>query len=237
LRKKVFGSVILVIAAGIALGLLAAVQLKNVSLAGGDVSLDRTRQLMGEMDALRAQKAELTGKLEAMEQKAADLKVDVDQSQAEIKQLQAAVDKARQEAGLTAMAGPGLVMTIKPRTYTESGKQKIIKQITDQELLMLENELNAAGAEAISINGHRLMAFSAIRLAGDYVNINQFPTSMPYEVKALGNAKTLETALRLYGGVLERFSEFYDVALKSSDSLTVPAYDGRIAFRYAKPVQ
>ena len=235
--NKLAVKAILILAAGLALGLLAAVQLKNVNLAGGDVSLDRTRELMSEMDMLRADKATLIGKLAAMDDKAATMKADVEKANTELDKLKATIENTRRSAGLTEVAGFGLVVIINPRTYMENGKKKIVKQITDQELLSLANELYSAGAEAISINGHRLIATSAIRLAGDFININRIPTSMPYEVIALGSAKNLDAALRLYGGVLDKFNEFYDVSITSSDNIKVPAYEGEIVFHYARQGQ
>lgn len=233
---KTLGRLLAILCAGALLGLLAAMQLKNVSLAGGVVSPDRSAALEKQMDELREQKAELAGRLASMQAELDGLKADQAQGEAALQDLGNSIAQARQDAGLTDVTGPGILLTINPRTYEENGRTRIIKDITDTELLSLVNELYAAGAEAISINGHRLVAQSAIRLAGDHININHVATDMPYEVKAIGDPQTLQTALELYGGVLESFEEFYTVKTVRQDALAVGAYEGTMNYRYAQPV-
>lgn len=54
-------------------------------------------------------------------------------------------------------------------------------------LLSLVNKMKDAGAEAISINGQRIITTTEISLAGNNVNINTVPTAPPYVIKAIGN--------------------------------------------------
>lgn len=225
-----------ILCAGALLGVLAAVQLKNVRLAGGVVSQDRTTQLQQQLDELRDQKADLAGQMAAMQATLDSLKNDLTKEQGTLQDTQQAVLDARRAAGLTDVDGPGIVVTINPRTYTEGGQKKIVKDISDSELLSLVNELDAAGAEAISINGHRMVATSAIRMAGSHININHVATDMPYEVKVIGDADTLQSALELYGGVLESFNEFYDVKIEKQTAITIAAYEGKQGFVIAQPV-
>lgn len=222
-----------ILCTGALLGLLAAMQLKNMRLVGGVVSQDRTTVLQAQLDDLRNQKADLAAQLAGMQATLDSLKNDQAQQQQTLQGLQQDVNQARQAAGLTDVTGPGLVVTINPRTYTEGGQKKIIKDITDSELLTLVNELYAAGAEAISINGHRLVSTSAIRMAGAHININHVATDMPYEVKAIGDPATLEAALQLYGGVLESFDQFYIVKTDRQQTLTIAAFEGKLGFNYA----
>ena len=106
---------------------------------------------------------------------------------------------ARIEAGTVPVQGPGMLMTITP-------KDPQARPVGDQELLMVVNELNAAGAEAIAINGSRIVASSEIRLAGSHVNINGRPTAAPYVIEAIGPTQTLIAALQLYGGMVDQLT-------------------------------
>jgi uncharacterized protein YlxW (UPF0749 family) len=55
------------------------------------------------------------------------------------------------------------------------------------------NGLWAAGAEAVSINGQRLTALSAIRAAGDAILVDNKPLVPPYTVLAVGDGQRLST--------------------------------------------
>ena len=215
-----------VLAAAVVLGVLCALQVKNVRAAGGGLTPWSARGIANSTTALQAEKASLQAELAQTQQQSATLEQQRQSAESDLASLNSQYDTMRRQAGLTDLTGQGLVVTINPRTYNENGKKKIIRVISDQELLLLVNELNAAGAQGISINGQRLISRSAIRLAGDFVNINNIATSMPYEVRALGNPDSLETALRLYGGMYDQLSEFYDVTMEHNGKMTLPAYQG-----------
>lgn len=58
-------------------------------------------------------------------------------------------------------------------------------------LLKLVNNVKINGGEAISINGQTLTARSEIVLAGNHINVNNVPISQPYEIKVIGNQRSL----------------------------------------------
>ena len=224
--RKTGGAVAMALA-GLALGVLLAVQARGVWQAGG-LSLWGQGSLQQTLTALREEKAALQAELTQTQEKTATLRQEKADTEGTLASLNESMDTVRRQAGLTELAGRGLVVSINPRTYVVDGQKKIVRVISDQELLLLVNELNAAGAKGISINGQRLISRSAIRLAGNFINVNNIATSMPYEVRALGDGAGLETALRLYGGMFDQLSEFYDVTLTQTSSMTLPAYQGAL---------
>ena len=140
--------------------------------------------------------------------------------------LQRDLDAARIEAGTAPVQGPGMLMTITP-------KDPQARPVGDQELLMVVNELNAAGAETIAINGSRIVASSEIRLAGSHVNINGRPTAAPYVIEAIGPTQTLIAALQLYGGMVDQLTPYHEVTLESEEEMTLPARETAAEFNYA----
>ncbi|MBB6625747.1 DUF881 domain-containing protein [Nocardioides sp. KIGAM211] len=64
--------------------------------------------------------------------------------------------------------------------------------VRDEDLALLVDGLWGAGAEAISINGQRITALTAIRNAGIAINVNTRPLSPPYVVQAIGDTRTLQ---------------------------------------------
>jgi uncharacterized protein YlxW (UPF0749 family) len=66
--------------------------------------------------------------------------------------------------------------------------------VQDHDLQDVVNALWASGAEAVSINGLRLTAQTAIRSAGEAILVDFRPLSPPYTVRAVGDPKRLETS-------------------------------------------
>lgn len=145
----------------------------------------------------------------------------------------------RMGAGLTEVHGPGVLLTIDDsKRPTKPGENPNLYIIHDDDVLKIINELRAAGAEAIAINGQRLVATSEIRCAGPTLSVNNTRYSPPYEIKAIGNSQTMEAALRMRGGVIETL-QFWGIQIniKRADDVVIPAYKGIFRFDYAKPTQ
>ena len=101
------------------------------------------------------------------------------------------------------------------------------------------NIMNAAGAEAISVNNQRIIAMTEIHLAGNNLNINNVPTAPPFVVKAIGNSDTLEAALNIRYGIVWEMRENYklQVGIKKFENIIIEKYKDVIKFRYAEPVE
>ncbi|MBP2651460.1 MAG: hypothetical protein H6Q74_2285 [Firmicutes bacterium] len=141
-------------------------------------------------------------------------------------------------AGTIALTGPGVVVTIDDsKRPSKPGENPNLYLIHDDDILKVINELRAAGAEAIAVNDQRLIATSEIRCAGPTLSVNNAHYAPPYEIRAIGEAQTMENALRLRGGVAETL-QFWgiQVTIKTEDKVDIPAYKGSFRFDYAKPV-
>ncbi|MEH0632233.1 MULTISPECIES: DUF881 domain-containing protein [Streptomyces] len=66
-------------------------------------------------------------------------------------------------------------------------------RVRDRDMQRVVNGLWASGAEAVSINGQRLTALSAIRAAGDAILVDNKPLAPPYTVLAVGDGQRLST--------------------------------------------
>lgn len=107
----------------------------------------------------------------------------------------AAVAALELAAGLVAVRGPGVVVTLDDAHGSPSGsaRQATNGRIFDRDLQDVVNALWAAGAEAISVNDQRLTVQTAIRSAGEAVLVDLRPLSPPYVLRAVGAVDTLET--------------------------------------------
>ncbi len=147
------------------------------------------------------------------------------QGVARYKSLVQQLDQAREEAGLTPVKGQGVevVMTEPPAGPGGNG----IFSIHDTDVLMILNELRAAGAYALSINGQRVVATTEVRQAGSIFSINDSPAAPPFTILALGTPTTLRQALLLRGGVVDTLEAVgIGIKVQTSSHLEVPAYQG-----------
>ena len=100
------------------------------------------------------------------------------------------------------------------------------------------NGLWASGAEAVSINGQRLTALSAIRAAGDAILVDNKPLVPPYTVLAVGDGQRLSTKFQnsADGLYLHALQGDYGIrtAISVEGDLRLPAAPSVIV-RTAKP--
>ena len=135
------------------------------------------------------------------------------------------------------MTGEGVIITLKDGTTNNSD---ILSSLTatdvivhNSDLLQIVNDLKNAGAEAISINGERIVQTSSITCEGIIITIHKKKLGSPYVIKAIGSAATLETSLSIPNGYLDIMkNDGVIVDIKKSDGLTVEKYDGVITTKY-----
>ncbi len=77
-----------------------------------------------------------------------------------------------------------------------------------------------------------------MRCAGPTVSVNNVRSATPFVIKAIGDPKTLTSALRLRGGVVETF-EFWGIQVKitNSEHVEIPALKVPVNFEHAKTVE
>lgn len=149
--------------------------------------------------------------------------------------------RARGQAGGEAVRGPGVVITLRdaPRPDEVTGDLGQAERVNARDLQVVVNALWAAGAEAIAVNDHRMTSTSAIRFAGKAIVVDFRGLTQPYEIRAIGAPRALQTEIRtgLVGSYLQELRQQFAIESEAvpSDDLTVPAAErlttrvGRIA--------
>ena len=151
--------------------------------------------------------------------------------------LEEELKQARTNLGLTDVIGQGII--IKLRDNENDAKEGIDlydRRISVYDLLQLINELKLAGAEAIEINGVRIVNNSDITLIVDsFIKIDDHRLNSPYIVKAIGNKTTLEASLtQKKSGYIDKTIKPYDkiATIETSDQIHISKYDKEISLRY-----
>jgi len=105
--------------------------------------------------------------------------------------------------------------------------------VHDGDLIQVINELFNAGAEAISINGQRIVSTTSIECDGNVVKVNGTKIGTPFEITAIGYPEQLAGISRP-GGYLEILeSRGVIINLTKQNSVKVPKYAGTLKYNYA----
>jgi len=217
------------------LGIMLAVQFRTTASIQASQSDGRVTELTQQLQAVTSERDALAEEVISLRSKLSNFR-QTDQALAD---LQEEVVQANMAAGLMAIEGPGIILTLNDSPlYFQVGENANAYIIHDRDLIFIVNELKASGAEAISINGKRITAMSEIRCAGTTILVNRDRIAPPFEIKVVGNPDMLESGLLMAGGYLEQLKVLgMQIQLQKSEKVEIPAYTGGIKFEYGAPVE
>ena len=153
-----------------------------------------------------------------------------------IQQLQ----DSKMNAGLIPVSGPGLRITLDDaeRKGTNEDPQNYV--IHEAYIRLLLNILWNGGAEAIAVNGQRVMSYTEVFCSGTYIQINGTLQMPPYVIEAVGDTRNLQSALKFAytWDQLGDFQKQYGITRKLDviDNLHLPAGVLR-KYQFAEPVK
>lgn len=149
-------------------------------------------------------------------------------------------------SGSTAVHGPGLKLVVDDAKGSDTGGGgpresagfSDTGRLRDRDMQRVVNGLWQSGAEAVSINGQRLTALSAIRAAGDAILVDNKPLGPPYTVLAVGDGQRLADRFQgsSDGQYLAALRENFGIRTKitAEDEVRLPAAPS-VSVRIAEP--
>lgn len=140
-------------------------------------------------------------------------------------------------AGTSAVRGSGLRVRVNDAdSIPDDAEDLSAYRISDADLQLLVNALWGAGAEAISINGNRIVATTSIRAAGETIVVNFRPLAPPYRLEAIGADQTAFAASDIVRQMRQWRRDFgLGFSTSRVDSMTVPPFAGRVGIDVATP--
>ncbi|MFR0822826.1 MAG: DUF881 domain-containing protein [Clostridia bacterium] len=150
------------------------------------------------------------------------------------------IKKNNRLLGLTNLEGEGIEITLKDDPNATRESISVLDDISshlvhDSDLRMIVNELKNAGAEAICINGQRVVSTTGIMCIGNVIKVNDEKVGSPFVIKAIGFPEMLTTALDRPGGFLEKLNlDGIVTSIKKSNKVQVPKYTGVISSKYMR---
>ena len=157
-----------------------------------------------------------------------------------IAQLTSDLDAARLAAGLVAVEGPGLVLQLEDADApAPPGTVDADLRVSGRDLRTIVDQLWLAGAEAIAVNGERVVSPTAILEIGGSILVNSAYLTPPYQVAAIGPPGLYDRLSQEPGfvGFLTDRSAGAGIGVSVAEpaSVLVPAYAGSIVLRYGRP--
>ncbi|BET51407.1 DUF881 domain-containing protein [Kitasatospora aureofaciens] len=196
------------------LGFGLAVQVASNSDSDGALRGARQEDLVRILDELDDRTQRLEDEKQGLEKQRDELENSSDQAEEARKQT---LEKERQLgilAGTVAAQGPGITVTIEDTKGTVEADM----------LLDAIQELRAAGAEAIQVNGVRVVAGTYLADADNSVSVDGNKINAPYRFQVIGKPQDLEPALNIPGGVVQTLEkEQATVTVERSSKIVVDA--------------
>lgn len=189
--------------------------------------------LQREGNTLRQQLAAVRAELDAVQTQGARLS-------GEAAALQGQIEALKVAAGLTAAAGPGIIVTLDDARLPASFNSQAIAQaiVHSQDLTDVFNAAWKGGAHAIAVNNERITGASAC--VGATIQINGTLMSPPFVIAIIGPTDRLREVLsdpRQLPDLQARQRSFgLHFTIAPADDLQVPGFSGPVVVRYARPL-
>lgn len=180
-------------------------------------------------------------KLRELEKAEAELekeREDSTKNNAELQEKENAIKQGNKIIGLTEVKGPGVSIKL---TDSKIDASKVLNPnslvVHDLDVLSVINELRNAGAEAIAINGQRVVNITGITCRGNIIDVNGEKVGAPFTIDAIGLPEQLANVDRPYGYLDKMREDGVGAKLTRSNEITIPKYAGQITYEHAKTVK
>lgn len=239
-KMKIKGEIVALISVSLILGLILSIQFKtiNQSVGEGVMPTQRAQELASELRKAQSEIESQLRHIQEIESKIEQYEKSGIENDIYAENLYKDAMKYRMLAGYTDLKGEGIILEINdPPIDIQFGEGFSIVDELDL-ILKVVSILNAAEAEAISINDQRYTAFTEIVRAGNLIEINGVSTGSPIIIKSIGNPNTLESALSIKWGIVWQLRNYdYIVNLTQQKDIQIPKYRRVKDFIYANPVE
>jgi uncharacterized protein YlxW (UPF0749 family) len=228
-----FGALAMVLL--VALGIAIVTQARQTE-SGDSLETARPADLLVLLDSLQQREAALNTEVADLQRNLAQLQASGSSDQAAIENAQARLAALSIQIGTVAATGPGVTLTIED---TAPG-------VPAETMLDVINELRAAGAEAMEIQGRVDSQQGSVRVGVDTwvvgnpgaLVVDNATLGPPYSVLAIGDPATLAAAMNIPGGAMDSVERVGGkMVVQQSDRVDITALRQPKPRQYAQPVK
>jgi uncharacterized protein YlxW (UPF0749 family) len=217
------------------LGIAIVTQVRQ-NESGDSLQTARPADLLVLLDSLQQREAALNTEVTELQRTLAQLQASGSSDQAAIENAQARLAALSILIGTVAATGPGVTLTIED---TAPG-------IPPETMLDVINELRAAGAEAMEIQGQQSGQKISVRVGVDTwvvgnpgaLVVDNATLNPSYTLVAIGDPPTLAAAMNIPGGATDSIKRVGGtMVVEQSDRVDITALRQPKARQYAQPVK
>lgn len=208
------------------------VQMKTVNEMENSVGtiLSANSELIDEVLSAQEDYNSLYSQLEKAEEELEKIRTEATSGDQEATVAEAELKQNNMFLGLTEVKGQGIQITLDDNRNVEGSEVNLAQYLVHEEdLLRVVNELFNAGAEAVSINEHRVTSITAIRCDGNIIRVNGQIITVPITIKAICSKAIVNTLIRPGGYLQIMANAGLEVKIETSDKIgeiVIPKYNG-----------
>ncbi|NLT30851.1 MAG: DUF881 domain-containing protein [Propionibacterium sp.] len=214
----------------------AMIAISALTSRGDDLRPDRNTELIDLLAAESARNNQLAARVSEVQHEVDELTRS--KQPGEVPGLTEAGDRA----GMVAMRGPGITVTLDdaPDSLEMPGVDDDLLVVHQQDIQAVVNALWSGGAEAMTIQGQRVIATTGVKCVGNTVVLHGIPYAPPYRITAIGDPVLLQAALdssepiRIYQQYVAAYGLGYSV--KPERHVEVPPFERSTELTYARPL-
>ena len=211
------------------------VAVSAIAAGGADLRVDRSANLRELVATQSGRNQELRGEAEALRAEVDELR-ELQKTDPSLREQVAAASVVSQTAGVE---GPAVrvVLDDAPIDVRPEGVDDDALIVHQQDIQMVVNSLWASGAEAMSIQGQRVVATTGIKCVGNSVVLHGVPYAPPYVIEAIGPQEEMMQALKdskaiqIYLQYVEAYGLGYHA--ETVENVEVPDFVGAITLENA----
>jgi len=214
------------------------IQIKTVNSITNEegVSLSQNSELRDEVLKWRQEYKDVYKQLEASEKRLEEVRTQAANNSTIDIRVENKIKENNKLLGLSEVKGSGIIIKLDDNREVNEEEVLDISSfiVHDGDLRHIVNELFNAGADAISINGKRVVNTTAILCDGNIIRVNDEMVGVPIEIKAIGYPERLyyNVALRPGGYLKLMATDGVIVEIEKSEDITIPKYEGVYKYEY-----
>ena len=226
MKKYIHGWHIYLAVTFVLLGILISTQIQTQHRLMSDLSMQTTSDLSIMLKNLTDKRWQLSEAIDEAEDNLITYQNDYQNDAELIDRINNELNRLQLINGTAKVHGSGIQITV-------SGN------MLASDLIVILNELWAAGAEAVAVNDYRITATTGINYVDaqnkTYLTCDGAIIQDPIKIRAIGNSKILEKSLTMPGGIADNLS-LYQVYLHITlqDDMTLESLPNQPQLRYGK---
>lgn len=219
----------MVILGAFILGILISVYIKTLDPNKVYITLEEKKEIENEIEHTKEEITKLRIMLNEQKYTLEEYEKVLNDENKSIKELmEYELNYLKVLSGYTEIKGPGIIVTIiDSEKELENGQNPNDLIVHDIDILRILNDFKKAGAEAISINGERILPTSKIKCSGATITVNETTYGQPFKIKAIGDVDILKASMISPGSYADLLKKVYgiNIQIDEKNDIIINSYE------------